>query len=251
LMLHGEPSWSFLYRHVIRVVVDDGLRAIAPDLIGFGRSDKPTDREAYTYQQHIDWLRAFLDRAAPPDLTLLCQDWGGLLGLRLVGEDPQRFARVVAANTFLPTGDDRPPDAFFAWRSFSQTVPEMPIGKIVAGACKRPVAPEVVAAYDAPFPDETFKAGARAFPMLVPVTTDDPATEPNRAAWKGLERFDRPFLTAFSDGDPITRGGDKQLHRRIPGTKGQPHTTIKNAGHFLQEDAGAELGKVVVDFVKR
>jgi haloalkane dehalogenase len=251
LMLHGEPSWSFLYRHVIRVVVDAGLRAIAPDLIGFGRSDKPTDRDAYSYQQHIDWLRAFLDQLAVPDLTLLCQDWGGLLGLRLVGEDPVRFARVVAANTFLPTGDDRPPDAFFAWRSFSQTVPEMPIGKIVAGACKRPVAPEVVAAYDAPFPDETYKAGARAFPMLVPITPDDPASEANRAAWKSLERFDRPFVTAFADGDPITRGGDKQLQRRIPGTKGQAHTTIKNAGHFLQEDAGAELGKVVVDLVKR
>jgi haloalkane dehalogenase len=250
LMLHGEPSWSFLYRHVIRAVTGAGLRAIAPDLIGFGRSDKPARREDYTYQRHVDWVRGFLDAIAVPDLTLLCQDWGGLLGLRLVGEEPHRFARVVAANTFLPTGDQKPPDAFFAWRTFSQTVPELPVGRIVAGACVRPVAPEVIAAYDAPFPDETYKAGARQFPTLVPAAPDDPASEPNRRAWAGLERFDKPFLTAFSDGDPITRGGDAILQARIPGAKGRTHPTIARAGHFLQEDAGDELGRVVVDLVR-
>lgn len=251
LMLHGEPSWSFLYRKVIRVVVDAGLRAIAPDLVGFGRSDKPARREDYTYQRHVDWLRGFLDAIAVPDLTLVCQDWGGLLGLRLVGEEPQRFARVVAANTFLPTGDAKLPDAFFAWRTFSQTVPELPIGRIIAGACVRPVAPEVLAAYEAPFPDERYKEGARQFPTLVPATPDDPASEPNRRARAGLAAFPRPFLTAFSDGDPITRGGDAILQAKIAGATGQPHLTIARAGHFLQEDAGEELGQVVADFVRR
>jgi len=250
LMLHGEPSWSFLYRHVIRAVTAAGLRAIAPDLIGFGRSDKPARREDYTYQRHVDWVRGFLDAIAVPDLTLVCQDWGGLLGLRLVGEEPARFARVVAANTFLPTGDAKLPDAFFAWRTFSQTVPELPVGRIVSGGCVRPVTPEVIAAYDAPFPDESYKAGARQFPSLVPAAPDDPASAPNRRAWAGLERFDRPFLTAFSDGDPITRGADAILQARIPGAQGRTHPTIARAGHFLQEDAGDDLGRVVADFVR-
>lgn len=250
LMLHGEPSWSFLYRHCIRAVVAAGLRAVAPDLVGFGRSDKPTERADYTYAAHMGWLRAFVDGAGLRDLTLLCQDWGGLLGLRLAGEEPHRFAGIVAANTFLPTGDVKPPDAFFMWRQFSQTVPEFPTGKIVSGAVARGMAPEVVAAYDAPFPDERYKAGARQFPTLVPASPDDPASEPNRQAWKGLERFERPFVTAFGDSDPITRGGDRQLQARIPGAKGQPHVTLAKAGHFLQEDVGPELAQVVIDLVR-
>ncbi len=250
LMLHGEPSWSFLYRHVIREVTAAGLRAIAPDLIGFGRSDKPTRREDYTYAQHMAWLRGFLDGLALPPVTLVCQDWGGLLGLRLVGEEPERFARVVAANTFLPTGDVRPPDAFFAWRTFSQTAPVLPVGGIVMRGCARPVAPAVIAAYDAPFPDETYKAGARQFPTLVPASPDDPAAPANRAAWAGLGGFSRPFLTAFSDSDPITRGGDRALQAHVPGARGQAHTTLVRGGHFLQEDVGDELGRVVAAFVR-
>jgi haloalkane dehalogenase len=249
-MLHGEPSWSFLYRKVIAAVTAAGLRAVAPDLIGFGRSDKPAERSDYSYQRHVDWLRAFMDAASLPPVTLLCQDWGGLLGLRLAGEEPDRFARIVAANTFLPTGDMPMPDAFFAWRQFSQTVPELPIGRIITSACARPVAPEVVAAYEAPFPDETYKAGARAFPALVPATPDDPAAAANRAAWAGLLHFGRPVLTAFGDKDPITRGADKLLQAAIPGARGQAHTTITDAGHFLQEDAGPELARVVSDFIR-
>ncbi len=250
LMLHGEPSWSFLYRKVIATVTAAGLRAVAPDLIGFGRSDKPAERTDYSYQRHVDWLRAFMDATSLPPVTLVCQDWGGLLGLRLAGEQPARFARIVAANTFLPTGDMPMPEAFFNWRTFSQTVPELPIGRIITSACARPVAPEVVAAYEAPFPDESYKAGARAFPALVPATPDDPAAPANRAAWAGLMRFDRPVLTAFADKDPITRGADKLLQAAVPGARGQAHTTIANAGHFLQEDAGPELGRVVVDFIR-
>lgn len=250
LMLHGEPSWSFLYRKVIRVVSDFGLRCIAPDLIGFGRSDKPTRREDYTYQRHVDWVRAFVERLQLKSITLLCQDWGGLIGLRLVGEHPDWFVRVIAANTFLPTGDRTPPPAFFAWRELSQNIPQLPVGRIVGGGCARGLSDELVAAYDAPFPDETFKAGARQFPMLVPAAPDDPAAPANRKAWETLERFDKPFLTVFGDSDPITKGADRALQEKIPGAKGRAHATLKNAGHFLQEDAGEDLGDAVVDFVR-
>jgi len=250
LMLHGEPSWSFLYRKVIKVVNDAGLRAVAPDLIGFGRSDKPTRREDYSYQSHIDWVRGFLDATQLHDINLLCQDWGGLLGLRLVGEHPERFARVVASNTFLPTGEPPPPPAFFAWRELSQTMPEFPAAKIVQMGCTTPLDERVLAAYDAPFPDERFKAGARQFPTLVPASPDDPAAPANRKAWEGLERFERPFLCAFGNKDPITKGGDKALAARIPGARDRKHVTIEGAGHFLQEDRGEELGRVVAEFVK-
>jgi len=251
LMLHGEPSWSFLYRKLIAPVAAAGLRAIAPDLIGFGRSDKPTRREDYSYQRHLDWVRAFCNVLELRNITLVCQDWGGLLGLRLVGEEPERFARVIAANTFLPTGDEQTPEAFFAWRQFSQNVPVFPTGRIIAGAVARGLAPEVIAAYDAPFPDETFKAGARAFPMLVPVSPDDPASEANRRAWRGLEKFDRPFVTAFGDSDPVTRGADAVLQARIAGARGQRHVTLERAAHFLQEDVGPELARIVIEQVAR
>ena len=250
LMLHGEPSWSFLYRRVIDAVVAAGLRAIAPDLVGFGRSDKPSERVGYTYQRQVDAMAAFLAAIDLRGATLLCQDWGGLIGLRLVAEHGARFDRVVAANTFLPTGDERPSDAFFAWQQFSQQIPELPVGHIVSAGCATPLSAAIVAAYDAPFPDESFKAGARQFPMLVPSTPSDPASEANRAAWLELGRWEKPFLTAFGDGDPITKGADRALQSRIPGAKGQPHTTLHGAGHFLQEDRGTELGTLVAAFVK-
>jgi haloalkane dehalogenase len=251
LLLHGEPSWSFLYRHVIRAAVGAGLRAVAPDLIGFGRSDKPTAREAYTYAGHVAWLRAFLDGIQLGPAILVCQDWGGLLGLRIAGEEPARFAGIVAANTFLPTGDARLPDAFFAWRQFALTAPQLPVGRIVAGAVARGLAPAVVAAYDAPFPDERYQAGARQFPALVPASPDDPAAAANRAAWVGLERFPRPVVTAFGDSDPITRGADRALQARIAGAHGQPHVLLERAGHFLQEDVGPELAQVAIDLAAR
>jgi haloalkane dehalogenase len=252
LLLHGEPSWSYLYRHMIPVLVDAGLRAVAPDLVGFGRSDKPSKRTDYTYARHVAWLSSHVfDALDLRDITLVCQDWGGLLGLRLVTAQPDRFAAVVAANTFLPTGDGKPSDAFLAWQKFSQEVPEMPIGRIVNGGCTTDLTEDVIAAYDAPFPDETYKAGARAFPMLVPASPDDPASEPNRRAWEVLKRFERPFLTAFGDSDPITRGADRFLQGLIPGAKGRPHTTLARAGHFLQEDDGGALGQVVADFVRQ
>ena len=249
LMMHGEPSWSFLYRKMIAVFTAAGYRAVAPDLVGFGRSDKPAQRADYTYQRHVDWMRGVLERLDLRDVTLVCQDWGGLIGLRLAAEQEDRFARIVAANTVLPTGDRPLGDAFHAWRKFSQETPTFPVGAIVQGGCATPLAPEVIAAYDAPFPDESYKAGARQFPTLVPDSPDDPAAKPNRKAWEVLRQWRKPFLTAFSDSDPIMRGGDAVFRAEIPGAKGQPHATIVGGGHFLQEDKGEELARIVVDFI--
>jgi haloalkane dehalogenase len=249
LLLHGEPSWCFLYRRMIPVLVDAGLRTVAPDLVGFGRSDKPASRDDYTYQRHVDWMTALLDALELRDATLVGQDWGGLIGLRLVAENPERFARVVAANTMLPTGERDPGDAFRAWQRFSQETPAFDVGRIVNTGCTTDLAPEVIAAYDAPFPDDEFKQGARQFPLLVPTTPDDPASDANRRAWDVLHTWTKPFLTAFSDRDPITHGGDRYLQSEIPGCAGQAHTTIEGGGHFLQEDRGEELARVVAAFV--
>lgn len=250
LLMHGEPSWAFLYRKMIPIITAAGYRSIAPDLVGFGRSDKPAAMEDYTYLRHVDWIQAWLDRMDLHGITLVCQDWGGLIGLRLVAANPDRFARVVVANTGLPTGDRAIPDAFLNWRKFSIQTPEFDVGAIISMGCKIPPPPEVLAAYNAPFPGDTYKAGARIFPSLVPISPDDPASAANREAWKALSEFKRPFLTAFSDGDPITRGGESIFQNKVPGAKDQPHTNIKGGGHFLQEDCGEELARVVVSFIK-
>lgn len=247
LLMHGEPSWSFLYRKMIPPLSEAGYRVIAPDLVGFGRSDKPTERADYTYARHVEWMRELLlDKLNLSEITLYCQDWGGLTGLRLVAEHPERFARVCVANTGLPTGDQKPSDAFLQWRTFSQEVEVFPTGGIIEMATATALSPEVIAAYDAPYPDESFKAGARAFPPLVPASPDNPASDANRAAWEVLREFQKPFLTAFSDSDPITAGGDKIFLEKVPGTKGQPHTTIVGGGHFLQEDQGEQIAKGLI-----
>ena len=252
LLMHGEPSWSYLYRKMIPIIVDAGFRAVAPDLVGFGRSDKPVDRKDYTYQRHVDWMQALLDKLDLQRINLVCQDWGGLIGLRLVAQNPARFSRVVVANTGLPTGDNPISDAFLSWRKYSQEVPEFKVGEIIAMSNPNdPLSNDIIAAYDAPFPDETYKEGARAFPSLVPITPDDPASNANREAWKVLSRFEKPFVTMFSDGDPITRGGERIFRELVPGAKGQPHTIIKGGGHFLQENRGEEFAGAVVDFISQ
>lgn len=251
LMLHGEPSWSYLYRKMIGPVAQAGHRVIAPDLVGFGRSDKPAAREDHTYARHVAWMQSVIDQLDLEHITLFCQDWGGLIGLRLVAANPQRFDRVIAGNTMLPTGDHDPGEGFRKWQQFSQTTPEFKVGKIIQTGLAKPISDAVRAAYDAPFPDDSYKAGARQFPALVPTRPDDPESGPNRRAWEVLRQFDKPFLTAFSDQDPVTRGGDRVLQKLIPGCAGQPHVTIENGGHFLQEDQGEQLAQLILDFIER
>ncbi len=250
LLLHGEPSWSYLYRTMIPVLLDAGLRVVAPDLVGFGRSDKPVQRSDYTYARHVAWMRAaLLEELALRDVTLVGQDWGGLIGLRLVAENPDRFSRIVLANTGLPTGEHPMSEAFLAWQRYSQQSPDLKVGRIVSSGCVTPMPPEVAAAYDAPFPDDRYKAGARVFPTLVPTRPDDPAAAANRAAWEVLSRWEKPLLTAFSDSDPITRGGERVFHKRVPGAVGHHHVSLTGGGHFLQEDVGPQFAKVIADFV--
>jgi haloalkane dehalogenase len=251
LLLHGEPSWSFLYRHVIDELVAAGLRAVAPDLVGFGRSDKPAAPGDHSFAGHVEWVRALaFDVLDLRDVTLVGQDWGGLVGLRLVAEHPDRFARVVAANTGLPTGDFDMPEIWWQFRRAVVNAEQLDIGRLVAAGCASPMDEAVRAAYDAPFPGESFTAGPRAMPGLVPTAPDDPAAEANRAAWEVLGRWDKPFLVAFSDRDPITGAMAPVLRKLIPGTAGLEHPVIEGAGHFLQEDAGERLGRVVADFVR-
>lgn len=252
LLMHGEPSWCYLYRHVIPRLVDAGHRVVAPDLVGFGRSDKPTEQSDYTYARHVEWMsRLVFDTLDLRDITFFGQDWGGLVGLRLVAADPDRFGRVAIGNTGLPTGRGTPSEAFLAWQQFARTAEAFPVGNIVDGGCATDLPADVIAAYDAPFPDDSYKAGARIFPALVPTSPTDPAAPDNEAAWRVLESFDRPFLLAFSDSDPVTRGGEAPFLAEVPGAAGQPHVTIEGAGHFLQEDRGPELGGVLVDFIAR
>jgi len=250
LMMHGEPSWSYLYRKMIPIFVEAGYRAVAPDLVGFGRSDKPVERADYTYARHLGWMQDWFDQLKLTDVTLVCQDWGGLLGMRLVAAQPDRFSRVVTANTMMPTGDMDPGKAFKKWLKFSQETPTFPIGDMLQRSTTTDLPDDVIAAYDAPFPSDEYKAGARQFPALGPITPDDPEAQPNRDAWKVLQTFTKPWLCAFSDQDPVTRGADKFITAVIPGCKGQPHTTIENGGHFLQEDKGEELANVVVGFIR-
>jgi haloalkane dehalogenase len=251
LLLHGEPSWSYLYRTMIPRFAAAGLRAIAPDLVGFGRSDKPTEPSDHTYARHVEWVRALIaDVLDLRGVTLVGQDWGGLIGLRLVAEHPDRFARIVAANTGLPTGDHPMPEIWHRFREAMQNAPQVDVARFVHSGCKRPMDKATLQAYDAPFPDAAYQAGPRAMPGLVPIRPDDPASEANRAAWSALTTNESPALIAFSDGDPITAGMRPILERALPGARGREHPTIAGAGHFLQEDAGPELAAAIVAFVQ-
>lgn len=249
LLLHGEPSWCYLYRKMIPVLTAAGHRVIAPDLPGFGRSDKPADRHDYTYQRHVDWMQSVLDQLDLKNITLFCQDWGGLIGLRLVAENPDRFARTAAGNTMLPTGEYDPGDSLRQWQQFSQETPQFHVGKIINSGTTTELSQAVIDAYNAPFPDESYKEGARQFPILVPTTPDDPASAKNQAAWGELGKWNKPFITLFSDSDPITAGGARIMQKLIPGAEGQEHTTVANGGHFLQEDQGEKLAELLVKFI--
>ncbi len=251
LCMHGEPSWSYLYRKMIPPLVDAGLRVIAPDLVGFGKSDKPSEKSDYTYARHVAWMQEVLvDHLDLTDATLFGQDWGGLIGLRLVADNPERFARVVIGNTALPTGEAQISEAFMQWQKFSQESPVFPIGQICNGATVTELSDAEIAAYDAPFPDESYKEGARIFPSLVPTSVDDPAAPANRAAWEVFKAWEKPLICCFSDSDPVTAGGDKAFIELVPGASGQPHVTVEKAHHFLQEDAAPQLAQIIVDAVR-
>ena len=245
LLLHGEPTWSFLYRKMIPIFAAAGLRAIAPDLIGFGRSDKPIAQSDYTYARHVAWMKTFLETLELREVTLVAQDWGSLIGLRLAAENGERFARIVIANGFLPTAERGVPLAFRIWRAFARFSPAFPIGRIVASGCVTKLSPQVRAAYDAPFPSRAHKAGARAFPALVPTDERDPAVPANRAAWAALGRWNKPFLTLFGKNDPILGRADRPLQSHVPGAQGQPHERFWG-GHFVQEDRGDHLANAIV-----
>jgi haloalkane dehalogenase len=257
LLLHGEPTWSFLYRHVLDVLSAAGIRAVAVDLVGFGRSDKPAAVTDHTYARHVAWVReAVLERLGLDDLVLLGQDWGGLIGLRLVADAPERFRAVVAANTGLPTGEQDMPEPWWKFRRAVERAQTLDVGRLVAAGCARGLSDLARAAYDAPFPDEAYKAGPRAMPLLVPTRPDDPETPANRAAWAALADYRRPFVTAFSDSDPITGPMGPVLRDHVRGAgagdgEDPGHAVLHGAGHFLQEDAGAELAAVVVGVVRR
>ena len=233
LMMHGEPTWCYLYRHMIAPVVAAGYRVVAPDLVGFGKSDKPAAKSDYSYAAHVGWMRQWLEALDLTRITLACQDWGSLVGLRLVSEMPERFAAVVLSNGGLPEGGPAP-RAFAIWRAFSKYSPLFPIGRIINKGTKRGLSEAEIAAYDAPFPDARYKAGARIFPSFVPFA-GNVAVPDQKRAWEVFDSWDKPFLCAFSDGDPITRGGESRWVGRVPGTIGQPHRTLKG-GHFIQED---------------
>ena len=250
LLLHGEPSWSFLYRHMIPPLAAAGFRVIAPDLVGFGKSDKPARVDAYSYAGHVRWMTSFVEALDLEAITLFCQDWGSLIGLRVAAEHQHRFARIALGNGGLPTGDETLPRAFLVWRAFARLSPWFPIGRIIDKGTVSELSPAVRAAYDAPFPSARYKAGARAFPMLVPTAPDDPASAANRAAWEVFCRWEKPFLTCFSNRDPITRGGERVWQERVPGARHGAHVRIRNAGHFLQEDQGPELAGLLIDFAR-
>lgn len=284
LCMHGQPTWSYLYRHMIDELVGAGLRVIAPDLVGFGRSDKPAAREDYSYQRQVDWLTAWMLENDLRDATFFGQDWGGLIGLRMVAENPERFERVVVSNTGLPAPVDMDPQyvaslkefreklpvptmpelmqamstpdpelpgrAFVYWQKFTWETEDLPVGILIAGSCGRALSAEEVAAYDAPFPDPSYKAGTRAMPSQVPTLPDDPSVPANLRAWKVFDRWEKPFLCAFGDQDPVTAGAEKPFLARVPGARGQPHTTIKGGSHFLQENRGEELARVIADWVR-
>lgn len=304
LCMHGEPAWSYIYRKMIPLLTAAGLRVIAPDLPGFGKSDKPADREDYTYQSQVDWMNAWLLANDLKGVTFFGQDWGGAIGLRMVADNPDRFDRVVVSNTGLfyppedaPEEEIRAAEAlrasprtptliemgralqgmsgesklvkFATWQKFAWETEDFPVGLLMyfgtshesrfsnalnmglrrLGVGKIATSP-LVKAYEAPYPDARYKMGVRAMPRQVPLLPGDPSTAAQHAAWAVFEKFEKPFLCAFTDDDPITASQEAEFRRRVPGAKGQPHTTIPRGGHFVQENAPEALSKAIIDFIR-
>ncbi|UCB60972.1 MAG: haloalkane dehalogenase [Candidatus Bathyarchaeota archaeon] len=250
LLMHGEPTWSFLYRHMIPILTKAECRVIVPDLIGFGKSDKLTQIKAHTYRKHVKWITKFVETLDLKRISMFCQNWGSLIGLRVAAENSERFHRIVLSNGGLPTGAEKMTKAFINWRETARTIGHFPVGQIVQAGTVSELSDDVIAGYDAPFPEEKYKAGARALPSLVPTSTEDPEHEANKKAIERFRNWRKPFLTAFSDSDPITRGGDQLFQKIVPGARGQAHKTIRDAGHFVQEDQGPECAKTIINFIE-
>ena len=246
LLLHGEPTWGYLYRRMIPPLVEAGFRCVVPDLIGFGRSDKPTEREVYTYARHVVWLEAFLDTIALPPSTLFAQDWGGLIGLRVAANRPDRFDRIAIGNTGLPVGQSLGP-GFDSWLEASQTMAFMDVGRMLQRATQaRELTEAEMDAYRAPFPDEIHMAGARQFPTLVPITPDHGGVAENLAAWEVLDQWDKPLLTLWCPDDPVLGQLHHEFIERVPGAAGQPHQELTPGGHFLQDDRGEDIAAALI-----
>jgi haloalkane dehalogenase len=248
VLLHGEPTWSYLYNTMIPPLVDAGHRVLAPDLIGFGRSDKPTKISDHSYARHVAWVRSWWEQLDLTDVTLVVQDWGSLIGLRLAGEMGERIGRIFVANGFLPTATTDPPAAFKAWREFARWTPVFNCGFLVGRATVNDHPADVLDAYNAPFPSRKYQAGPRAMPRLVPTEEDDVATAANRAAWDELSRWEKPFVCVFGKNDPILGTADKPLIAHVPGAADQPHERIRG-GHFIQQDAGPELAERLIGWL--
>ncbi len=268
LMVHGEPAWSYLYRKMIPIFASAGLRAVATDHIGFGRSDKLTRASHYSFENHIEWLRELVVALDLRDITIVCQDWGGPISMGLLSREVERISRIVAGNTMLHTAEAEL-EGRLVWANHSSGEHESTVGTMlldwmhlshrssdfkasdsVPVVTVRNTAPDVIAAYDAPFPTEWHKAGMRQFPLLIPVTRTDPGAALNLETWRILGHFDRPFLTLFSDSDAATRGWAEIFQERVPGAKGQPHQILERAGHFWQEDCGDEAAQIIVDWIR-
>lgn len=251
LLLHGNPSWAYVYRNMIGPLAARGHRVLALDLMGMGRSDKPDDPEFHTLARHVDWMGQWLEGEDLRDITLFCQDWGGIFGLCLLAEHPDRFARVIAANTGLPEGQGSNP-FLDNWLAYSQSVDELPIDVLMDAITTRSLTDEEKRAYLAPYPDGGYQTAPKRLPVLIPLQPDNPGVPQCKATWAFLETFDKPFLTIFGDADAIAYAAGSHLafQRRVPGAAGQPHHVIEGANHFLQEDAPEELVERIDAFVR-
>ena len=252
LCLHGEPTWSYLYRKMIPILSERN-RVVAMDFIGFGRSDKFSDAEDYTFEMHRQTVASFIEELNLTSITLVVQDWGGILGLRVATQLPDRFARLVIMNTLLPTGDVPPSQGFLKWRDYAMSTPDLPCGLIIRRSAvnRESITDDIVAAYDAPFPDSTYKKGAQMFPRLVPIERDQAGAADMRETREALRTWTAPALVIFSDGDPVTRGGDRFFRKLIPSAASEPEVVIEGAGHFLQEERGEDVAHHIRQFIER
>lgn len=250
VLIHGEPTWSYSFRYMIPVLVEAGYRVIVPDLIGFGKSDKPVHPEDHTFSRHVNWMQTLLfDSLRLDQVNFFLQDMGGLIGLRLVSDFPDRVHSVVAVNTALPTGDQIPGEAFLRWQETLQNMNPFPVGTVVQWGCETKLPEEVIEGYNAPYPDESYKTAPRSLTRIVPVSSGDPEAVSLREAWGELKHFNKPFLVLYGESSHITLGWFNTFQEKIPGARNQPHELIPGGGHFLEEDSKEYLALKMISFI--